>query len=173
MALSRPALLLGVLCCAALAGCPRVTDIKGDVREIRETDAAPAGRALVLDARVDEGATLQVAEGASVTLELEEGCTRTFGPGTHVVVNDCAADHSDDDHDLDREQDESDRNDNVDSEESTADSTTQPGDATHPGILQSRPLVTTGMVLGGTIRTAVAIGELDDDNGDDPPPLSP
>ena len=165
MALPRSALLLAALCCVALVGCPKVTEVKGRAFEVAEGAAGPVDRGLAQGTKIDEGATIRVEAGSAVTIDFDDGCTETYEAGTHTVSNPCAADREDDD--LDR---------NDDDEESRDEREPRSEDATPPDPSQaiappSSALATTGIILG-SVAGIVAIIETTQDDAN-PPPLSP
>ena len=119
---------------------------------------------LGVGARVEEGTEIEVAPGSSVTLEIEQGCSRTFGAGSHVVVNDCDDDDDDQDRDDDLDRDDDDRDRDQDRNE----------DATDQGLQQpASTLTTAGTVLGGVLAAGTLMEKLEDDDDEEAPPLSP
>lgn len=165
MAPSRSALLLAALCCVALTGCPKVTELKGQAFELSEGPSGTSARSLALGTDLEEGATIRVETGASVTIEFDDACSATYEAGTHTVSNPCAAD--DDHDDLDRDDDD----DRPREEREPGPEETAARDAAQAIAPPSPALSTTAIVLG-SIAGIVAITEAIEDD-DAPPPLSP
>ena len=170
MASYRASLLLAAACCAALAGCPKVTGLKGQAFEVSEGPDGVVETGLAHGAGIDEGATIRVEAGATVTIEFDDGCAETYGAGTHTVTNPCAAEEDSNDldrDDADEDADEESRGQRDSRGEEPA--TRDPSQATVP---RSSALATSGVVLG-TVAGIVAITEASGGDDDAPPPLSP